>query len=352
MKVLVVGLGAIGQRHVRNLRALLGDELELLALRTRGLPHVLNDALEVESADGLCEKYEIRVVRSLTEAIAWRPTAAFVCNPTSLHIETALALARAGCHLFVEKPLSHAYAHVEELIEIVQQQHLVATVGYQLRFHPCLLAARDLLRSDAIGRVVAVRAQVGEYLPNWHRYEDYRGTYGARRALGGGTLLSQIHEMDYLYWFFGLPETVFTVGGHLSSLDVDVEDVSSTLMRFANGGLRFPVHLHQDYLQRPASRTCQIVGDGGRLEIDLLRSCLLGYGPSGALEHRHDFQNLERNELFMAQTRAFVQCVQDGRQATLTLQDAAQSLRMALAAKESLANGTVVTLSETANAGF
>ena len=157
--------------------------------------------------------------------------------------------------------------------------------------------------------------------------------------------------MDYLYRFFGLPETVFTVGGHLSSLDVDVEDVSSTLMRFANGGLGFPAHLHQDYLQRPPSRTCQIVGDGGRLEIDLLRSCLLGYGPSGNLEHRRDFQDLERNELFMAQTRAFVKCVQDGTQATLTIQDAAQSLRMALAAKESLASGTVVTLSETANAG-
>lgn len=344
MRVLVVGLGAIGQRHVRNLRVLLGDQLELLAVRSRGLSRVLDDQLRVESPDGLCEKYEIRAFRSLEEALACKPAAAFVCNPTSLHIEAAVAIARAGCHLFIEKPLAHEYAGVEELIAIVEHQHLVATVGYQLRFHPCLTAAHGLLQSDAIGRVVAVQAEVGEYLPHWHTYEDYRGTYGARRDLGGGTLLSQIHEMDYIYWFFGLPEAVFTLGGHLSTLEIDVEDVTSTLMRFARGGLQFPVHLHQDYLQRPPRRRCRIIGDQGRIEIDLLRSRLTVYGASGEVSQRREFQDFERNHMFLEQTEAFLACIHDGRQAPVSLRDGAQSLRMALAAKQSLATGTVVTL--------
>lgn len=351
MRVLVVGLGAIGQRHVRNLRAVLGDQLELLAVRSRGLPYVLDDTLRVESSDGLCEKYDIRAFRDLEEAIACKPDAAFVCSPTSLHIQTALALARAGCHLFIEKPLAHEYARVEELIAIVERHHLVATVGYQLRFHPCLTTTHGLLRSDAIGQVVAVRAEVGEYLANWHTYEDYRGTYGARRDLGGGTLLSQIHEMDYLYWFFGLPETLFTLGGHLSSLEIDVEDVTSTLMHFARGGLRFPVHLHQDYLQRPPRRTCHIIGDRGRIEIDLLRPNVTMYDASGQLALCEDFRGFERNQLFLEQTRAFLACIQDGRQAPLSLRDGAQSLRMALAAKQSLEKGTVVSLPKRATAG-
>src|ERR1700675_3569704 len=110
MRVLMVGLGAIGQRHVRTLRSLLGDRVELLAVRSRGLTQILDDALKVESADGLCEKYSIRTFADLDDALAHKPEAAFVCNPTSLHIMTAVGIARAGCHLFIEKPLAHEYA--------------------------------------------------------------------------------------------------------------------------------------------------------------------------------------------------------------------------------------------------
>lgn len=346
MRVLIVGLGAIGQRHVRNLRALLGDRVELLAVRSRGLTHVLDDALKVESPDGLSEKYSIRVFDNLAEALAHKPDAAFVCNPTSLHITTALDIARAGCHLFIEKPLAHEYAGVEELSAIVERQRLVATVGYQLRFHPCLTTTRRLLESDAIGRVLAVRAEVGEYLPNWHRYEDYRGTYAARRDLGGGTLLSQIHEMDYLYWFFGLPERVFTLGGHLSSLDIDVEDVTSTLMQFEEDGFRFPVHLHQDYVQRSARRTCSIIGDRGRIDADVLGLTVQVCESSGELAQCHEFRGFPRNELFLEQTRRFLACIESGERPVVTLDDGAQSLRMALAAKESLEKGIVVDLSK------
>ena len=345
MRVLIVGLGAIGQRHVRNLRALLGDSVELLAARSRGLSHVLNDAMTVEAREGLCEKYGIRAFASLDEALAHKPDVAFVCNPTSLHIGTALALARAGCHLFIEKPLAHEYAGVEELLRTVERQGLVATVGYQFRFHPCLTRTHAVLQSGTIGRVLAVRAEVGEYLPGWHTYEDYRGTYGGSRDLGGGTLLSQIHEMDYLYWFFGLPRRVFTLGGHLSSLDVDVEDVTSTLMEFERDGVRFPVHLHQDYVQRPASRGCEIVGDTGKIEIDLLRHTIEVYDASGRSAQSSEFSDFQRSQMFIEETRRFLACIESHDAPAVTLHDGAQSLRMALAAKESLERGVVVSMS-------
>jgi predicted dehydrogenase len=344
MKVLIVGLGAIGQRHVRNLRALLGDSVELLAARSRGLSHVLSDAMTVEAREGLCEKYGICAFATLDDALAHKPDVAFVCNPTSLHIGTALALARAGCHLFIEKPLAHEYAGVEELLGLVERQGLVATVGYQFRFHPCLTTTYALLRSGAIGRVLAVRAEVGEYLPGWHTYEDYRGTYGGSRDLGGGTLLSQIHEMDYLYWFFGLPQKVFTLGGHLSSLDVDVEDVTSSLMQFEQDGIRFPVHLHQDYVQRPASRKCQIVGDKGKIEIDLLCPTVKLYDASGELAQSDKFPDFKRSDMFLEETRRFLACIKNHETPSITLRDGAQSLRMALAAKESLHKGVVVSI--------
>ena len=90
-------------------------------------------------------------------------------------------------------------------------------------------------------------------MPGWHPYEDYRALYAARADLGGGVVLSQIHEFDYLYALFGLPRRLFAIGGHLSHLEIDVEDVASTLMEFNVDGHILPVHLQQDYLQRPAS---------------------------------------------------------------------------------------------------
>ena len=135
--VLVVGLGGIGQRHVRNLRALLGEHVRITAVRTRGLHHVLSDQLQIVPEQDVEHTYGIRRVPDLDAALAERPELVFVTNPSSLHVPTALAAARAGCHLFIEKPLSHTLDGVEELIQTVERKRLIAVVGYQMRFHPC-----------------------------------------------------------------------------------------------------------------------------------------------------------------------------------------------------------------------
>ena len=158
MRVLIVGLGSIGQRHVRNLRILLGDQVELMAVRVRGLNHILTDTLQVEAPDGLCEKYGIRAFGTLEQALAHKPEAAFICNPNSMHIGTALELARAGCHLFIEKPLADEFAGSTNSSGSWSGR-AGRHGGYQFRFHPCLTTTNRLLESDAIGRVLAVRAQ-------------------------------------------------------------------------------------------------------------------------------------------------------------------------------------------------
>ncbi|MCL4559712.1 MAG: Gfo/Idh/MocA family oxidoreductase [Chloroflexi bacterium] len=342
MKILMVGLGGIGQRHMRNLVSLLGGELELIAYRTRRLNTVLTDKLQVEPGINLEDQYDIRAFDNLDQALEQRPEIAFICNPTSLHVPAALQAASAGCHLFIEKPLSHDLQGVDELIDVVTRQHKVGFVGYQLRFHPCVRRLHTLIEEGAVGRVLGVRAEVGEYLPGWHTYEDYRQMYAARRDLGGGVVLSQIHELDYLYWLFGLPQSVYAVGGHLSSLEINVEDVASLLMSYRAEGGSFPVHLHQDYVQRPPSRTCQVIGDAGKILVDLNAVSLRLYNSSGELIEEIGYPGFPRNQLFLDELQHFLSCVREGRQPLISLQDGAQSLRMALAARESLQTGKVV----------
>lgn len=344
MKFLVVGLGGIGQRHVRNLRTLLGPDADIAAYRVRRDSPTLDDRLQVMAGTDVEEKYGIRVVTDLDAELEREPDAVLVCNPTSLHMQVSLKAAAAGCGLLIEKPLSHDESQVDELIELVNRRQSVALVGYQMRFHPCLLRLKDLLAAKAVGRIVAVNVEVGEYLPGWHSYEDYRQMYASRADLGGGVVLSQIHELDYVYWLFGLPRRVFAVGGHLSRLEIDVEDVGSALFEGVVDGHVVPIHVHQDYLQRPPARRCMVLGDAGQIVVDLQELTVRVFGGEGLLSESSDFAGFERNELYLRELEHFLACLRGEEEPQVTVHDGAQSLRMALAVKESLTHGSVVEL--------
>lgn len=344
MKVLMVGLGGIGQRHVRNLCTLLGPELEIMAVRFRKNSQIITEQMGIEEGSRLEEKYNIQVYTDLEQTLVNKPDIVFICNPSSLHIPIALRAAQAGCNLFIEKPLSHNFEQVEELISLVKSQNIKAMVGYQMRFHPCLQYLASLIQEERVGQFLAVRAEVGEYLPGWHKYEDYRQMYASKKELGGGVILSQIHELDYLYWLLGLPQRVFAMGGHLSSLEIDVEDTAEILMEYSINGHKIPVSVHQDYVQRPSTRTCQIIGDSGKILVDLRALTVSVFDSRGEQIGFESYEGFQRNQLFLDELKHFLNCVQGNQTPLVTIHDGAQSLRMALAAKESLETGKVVNL--------
>ncbi|MDW8227736.1 MAG: Gfo/Idh/MocA family oxidoreductase [Anaerolineales bacterium] len=344
MKFLIVGLGGIGQRHLRNLLTVLGEQAEIRAVSPRTDLPVLTDKLTVEQGITLQEKYGLHIYPDLDSGLGWHPDAVFICTPSSMHVPQAIQAARAGAHLFIEKPLSHTLDSIEELVAEIEKRHLVAVVGYQMRFHPGLQRLRALLQEGKVGRLLAVHAEIGEYLPGWHPYEDYRKMYASQRALGGGVILSQIHEMDYLYWLFGLPRRLFALGGQFSRLEVDVEDTADILLEFQVEGRPLPVSLHEDYLQRPPSRSCKVVGDAGKIILDFPTASLTFYDAEGQEAEKTVFSDFQRNQMFLAEIRHFWQALHGQPHDLVSLRDGIQSLRMALAAKESLETGSVIYL--------
>ncbi|MBI4731597.1 MAG: Gfo/Idh/MocA family oxidoreductase, partial [Chloroflexi bacterium] len=289
-------------------------------------------------------KYSIRIFPDFKPALVEKPDAVYVCTPTNLHIPTALRAAHAGCHLFIEKPLSHNLQQVDELVEVVERRGLTAVVGYQMRFHPALQRLHALVQEKKMGRILSVHAEIGEYLPGWHTYEDYRQMYASRKDLGGGVILSQIHEMDYLHWFFGPPQSVYALGGHLSRLEVDVEDTADILMEIRVDSRPVPVSLHEDYLQRPPSRGCTVIGDAGKIILDFPAASLTVFDGEGQQVEQVVFQDFQRNQMFLDETHYFLEALQGKSTPLVSLQDGVQSLRMALAARESLETGKVISL--------
>jgi predicted dehydrogenase len=162
--------------------------------------------------------------------------------------------------------------------------------------------------------------------------------------LGGGVILSQIHEFDYLYWLFGLPHSIYTRGGHLSRLEIDVEDTADTLMECVLDDRPLPVSLHQDYIQRPLSRFCDVYGEAGKIRMDLRALRVDVFDAQGDLEEASSFENFQRNQLFLDELECFLADLQGKPMPLVNLQDGVQSLRMALAAKESLVTGKVIGL--------
>ncbi len=336
MRILIAGLGAVGQRHARNLRALRGD-VELLAYRRRRLRHVVTESLTRDDARDVETELGIRAFDDLDAALAEQPDAVFVCTPTSLHLEVAQRAADAGCHLFIEKPVSHSLAGIAELRASVDARRLVAMVGSQWRFHPAVRRLRDLLAANALGMLRAARIDYAEYLPDWHPYEDYRTSYAARSELGGGVVLTHIHDFDLAWWLFGAPGRVTATGGHLSALEIDVEDTVDATLDVGP----LPVRVTQSFAERPPRRVITVAGEQGSATLDLLTGRLVTEPPLAPAFAIADYQ---RNQLFVDEAAHFLACLEGRATPAVPLDEGIEVLRVALAVKQSLQSGRTVEL--------
>lgn len=335
---LVVGLGSIGQRHARNLRTLLGDELVLSALRSRPSGFVVTDQLDrsEQRPDADCDG---GVFFDLDEALAGRPDIVVVSTPTSLHLRFVEAAVLAGSAVFVEKPISHDMDGVAELANLIVDRGATVAVGCQLRFHPSLIDLERLVRQGVPGQLITVDVEQAEYLPSYHPYEDYRSSYAARRDLGGGVLLTQIHELDYLQWLFGVPTRVFAMGGRIGNLEIDVEDSVSALLAQDFQGHPLAVRLHLDYLQRPPRRTCRVVGEDASIHVDLRNPSTTVTDNAGNIVQHDEYPEFSRSELFLKEMSEFLAAARGERSVTVDFAHAVDTLRTASAIRTSMETG-------------
>lgn len=346
-RALFVGLGGVGQRHLRNLRARLGTGLDVIAYRVRGERLELSDQLtQVEGGD-VERSFGVRTFSDLSLALAERPDIAFITNPTSLHVETALKCLEGGSDLFIEKPLAADLSGVDELKDALLQKERIAFVGYQLRFHPGFQILGDFIASGQLGEVHHGEACISEALPGFHPYEDYRRMYASRRDLGGGVTLTQIHEIDLIYSLFGMPDELVSFGGKVSRLEIDVEDCASSLLRYSReDGGHFVIRLHQDYLGRPRSRHLRICGEHGAVELDLITNRLVFDAADGTRELLFSDPAYPRNQLFQDELRHFLSAVEQRSRPLVSIEEAECSLKIALALRASQVTRSTQVLTE------
>lgn len=326
-RVLIVGLGSIGQRHLRLARTLLPNA------NIRVLRHqVCKDVPEF--SDGCFSQ--------LNEAIDFVPQLAVVASPASFHLSVASALASVGTHLLVEKPLASGIEGVRELIACCQLKKAVLLTGYNLRFLPSLQKFKELLDNHLIGRVLSVRCEIGQYLPMWRPGLDYRQSVSARRVLGGGALLELSHELDYLRWIFGEVDWVTASLSQQSALEIDVEDTVHLMLGFrgAEDVNALIGTLNLDFIRHDTTRLCTAIGEFGSLRWNGLTGVVEHYKASAShwdILYRHQH---ERDDSYLAEWKHMLACIQAGEKPLISGEDGLQVLRIVEAARRSSATGT------------
>ena len=317
MKILIAGLGSIGRRHLRNLAALGQNDIVLYRTGKSSLP---NDELA---------KYVTE--RSLDDAIGHNPDAVIVSNPTALHLDVAIPAAKAGCHLLIEKPISHSMDRVDDLREAVRSGGGKVLVGFQFRYHPGLIALKQALEEDFIGEPLYVRAHWGEYLPDWHPWEDHRKSYAAREDLGGGAALTLCHPFDYVRFLFGDVEKVQGWTGKVGGLSIPVESIAEATMLMKSG---IHVTVHVNFIERPPRHFLDVIGTEGRMTWQNITGSVIlekpGLPPS---EYFVPEPNFERNTLFLLEMEHFLATITDDVTPRCSLEDGIEALKIALMIK-------------------
>lgn len=326
MKFLIAGFGSIGRRHLNNLRDL--GESDFVLYRTH------HSTLPEDDIRG------IPVETDLKAALAHKPDAVIIANPTALHLDIAIPAAQAGCSILMEKPISNNFDRVDELQKVLETGGGNLLMGFQFRFHPTLRQIAQWLKVGCIGKPVSARVHWGEYLPGWHPWEDYRKSYSARADLGGGVINILSHPLDYLHWLLGEADALWAFTGNQSGLELEVEDTAEICMAYQSGVIG---SVHLDFVQRPPRHDLEIIGTQGTIQWANASGVARLYQAEQA-----DWQEVlppygfERNTLFLDELKHFIHIVNREEVPVCNLQDGMIALKLADAAYRSANNNETI----------
>lgn len=252
-KVLICGFGSIGQKHARNLNAM---SRTVGVWRTR--------SAEIQNAEQQGDNFFV----SLQEGLAWCD-AVLIATSTDRHIEIALQAAKLKKPYYLEKPVSLSLEGLEELQQA--SQDLIVEVGCQLRQHPALKAFRERLKTGQDGKVLAFQAWVGQRLDEWRPGTDYRSSYSADAARGGGALFDLVHEIDLMTWLVGPMRSVYADLRHNSDLEIKADDLANMVLVAQN---KAAGTVQLDMLSPAYRRGLQIVTEKCLFSFDMLEGIL------------------------------------------------------------------------------
>ncbi len=231
---------------------------------------------------------------------------------------------------------------IDVLSEIIERKKIKVMIGCNFRFHECIKKIKELLDKNIIDKIISVKVECGSYLPDWHPNEDYRNSYAAQKELGGGVVLTCIHEIDYLHWFLGQVDSVVSFSGKYSDLELNVDDLSTALLKFKRNII---AELHLDFFQRKEFRSCKIIGKKGTIYWDSDNNLvkLFDINENKWMEILK-ISNYDRNQMFMKELDYYLNCINQNKEPMNNITESKEVLKTALGIIESSETKKVVKI--------
>jgi predicted dehydrogenase len=317
--ILIVGVGSIGERHLRCFQATCRVDVMLCEV---------NSALRKTVAD----RYQVsKVFDDLSAALAEKPDAAVICTPAHLHIRMALQAAEKGIHLLIEKPLSTTFDGIETLREELSRRKIILGVAYVYRAHPALTAMRQAIKDGRFGEPVEILGTFGQHFPFYR--PAYRDTYYKDHATGGGAVQDALtHIVNAGEWLVGPVDRLVADGAHLILEGVDVEDTVHLLTRHGKVLGSFTLNQHQ----APNEGCLTVICTKGTVRFEMHNSRWRWQTEPGDTWHDETTAKLERDTLFTRQAEAFLDSIEGLHPPLCNLDEGLQTLRVNLAILRSI----------------
>jgi predicted dehydrogenase len=317
MKILVIGAGSIGRRHIDNLNLLGYNTIDVVDIDKTRLTYVKKNF----------------TIRNIFNDINDAPAdydAAFILTPPANHIEMAIQQAKKGTDLFIEKPLSHSAKNVDELIRIKENNDLIIAVGYNLRFNRGLTQLKSYVEKKSMGKIYYIRAEMGQFLPDWRPWQDYRQSYTARKELGGGIILDGSHEIDYVLWLVNsIPTDIKSVYEKVSDLEITTEDIAEIFFTF-EGGIIASIHLNM--IEKEYNRYCKIVGKKGSIKWIFRENILEVYDGESSTFTKEKYE-YDPNHSYLEELDHFFSCIETRKEPLSNVYTAKETLETVIRIK-------------------
>jgi predicted dehydrogenase len=300
--ILIIGLGSIGQRHFLNLKKI-NKNLKFFAIRRKKKSPHLNNNNKVIKKKFLSQKNQIKEI-NFNQITNFKFDLALITNPTSLHLQTAIKIAKKKINLFIEKPISNNTKMIYDLLKLIKKNKLICAVGFQTRYDDLLDKIKSIIDSKELGEIQKCYIEHKHYLPYHHVYEDYKISYASRKDLGGGVLLCFSHEFDYANFLFGNPKYSYCSIQNSNKLKINVESSSLIIAKYNKN---INVIFDLDFWKKKPTRNCRIQFDDGFVDWNLLKNQLKIIKNGKIKTFKSKFR--KRNDLFIEQLKQVLKCI-------------------------------------------
>jgi predicted dehydrogenase len=315
LSVLIAGCGSIGKRHARVLGILGVKDIRAC------------DPAPAQRQSLAAESPGVRRYDSYDAGLLDRPDTVLICTPPAMHIPQACQAIRAGCHVLTEKPLSDKTDGIDELETLAKASGKKVMVALCFRFHEGLLRAKNYLDAGRIGRLVSIRALMGEHLPDIRA--DYKSLYLAQYN-GAFELM---HDLDLAMWYAGQPvKKVHCAYGNYSDIGIRSPDVAEFLLDFED---RCIATVHLDFFQRPRRRQMELIGTKGTMTVEFARWDRFTVSIFEASRGEWSVEEIatDRDDMFRAEDREFLEAVAEDKPFHCTIAEGRKSLEAVLTAQ-------------------